>query len=57
MRLRESPDLEPRYQATEEAGGRLKQAVESLLAVLRKSREKLSLDFDVPFVAEVLLLR
>ena len=57
LKLRESPGLEPHYHATEQAGQELKQAVECLLAVLRETHEKLSVDFDVPFVAEVPLLR
>lgn len=55
--LRELPGIRPYEERTTSAGEKLAQAVEALLAVLRKTRSDLSIAYDLPFVAETAVLR
>jgi len=51
------PELSPLREATERAGRDLIEAVDELIASMKKIRSELSLAFDVPFVAELSSVR
>jgi hypothetical protein len=51
------PELTPLREATDRAGSDLIEAVDELVALMKKTRSELSLKHDVPFVAELSSVR